>query len=475
MKTGVLDLMGSTSAESIINRGRSAPHSTSRCCAIIPVRHGGEKFEACLASVIAAIHPGDEVIVVADGEGDGSWRKALGTIARIVRLPSSVGPACARNAGAEKTQSDILFFVDADVTIPTNAVTRIRETFATDKELAALIGSYDGEPREANFLSQYKNLFHHFVHQHGSADASTFWGACGAIRREVFVQMGGFDPTYERPSIEDIELGYRLKAASFRIRLLPDLQVKHLKRWDARSLIKTDLLDRAAPWTELIWSHFIRRKPRVVNDLNLGSSFRLSLVLSFLLVIGILGTLFTLWILPIVLVVAFSFVLLQVPFFRFFKTKRGFNFALRALAWRFGYDIYSGLGFCYGSLRFANSSTRRILSQAFARLDPIALGVGVGGAWGGGVSLATIILLMKGGDPVRPNLSLLGQFFPGYNVTWLGSLVGLLYGVCAGFLFGFSFAFLRNIAMRLHLSSRRVQRFVESVRHSQVNKEAARA
>ena len=307
----------------------------------------------------------------------------------------------ARNLGAETSRSDILFFVDADVTIPPDAVKRVRSAFEEEKDVAAVIGSYDEEPGEGNFHSQFKNLFHHFVHQHGSAEASTFWGACGAIRREVFLKLGGFDQTYGRPSIEDIELGYRLKAASQRIRLLPDLQVKHLKRWDAQSLIRTDMLDRAAPWTELIWDHFIRQKPRVLNDLNLGLAYRLSLISSFLLIAVSIASFFTQWAWPLILVFGSLFVWLNIPFFRFFKSKRGGRFALRALAWRFGYDIYSGLGFCYGSLHFASASTRRILSEAYAKLDPVALGTAGGSLVGGGIFAATVILLAKGGRAHR--------------------------------------------------------------------------
>ena len=313
-------------------------------------------------------------------------------------------------------------------------------------------------------IHRYKNLFHHFVHQHGCTEASTFWGACGAIRREIFVTIGGYDENYQRPCIEDIELGYRLRAASYKIRLLPDLQVKHLKRWDASSLIRSDMLDRAAPWTELIWNQIVRQKKKVANDLNLGWPFRVSLIISFLLIIAAVVLPFTVWALPLTLVCVFLFLFLQISFFRFFRAKRGMAFALQALAWRFGYDLYSGLGFCYGSLRFANASTRKILSQAFARLDSVALGTGVGTVSGGAICVATLFVIAKETHPLVPNLSLLSQFLPAYTVTWTGSLIGLIYGFVYGFVFGFSIAAVRNLAMRLHLGSRKIQTFLAQSR-----------
>jgi glycosyltransferase involved in cell wall biosynthesis len=447
----------------------SEANTSLSCSIIIPVWSGGTNFAKCLSSAMAAIQKGDEIIVVADGEGDGSWRIAQQMGARVVKLPARSGPGRARNIGAEASESDILFFIDADVIIPPDSIERIRSIFETEKDLAALIGSYDEEPSEANFHSQYKNLFHHYVHQRGRAEASTFWGACGAIRRDVFLKAGGFDPSYDRPSIEDIELGYRLKAASQRIRLLPDLQVKHLKRWNAYSLIGSDVFDRATPWTELIWDRFIRQRPRVLNDLNLGLPYRLSVISSFLLIAVSIASFFTRWAWPLVLVFGSLFVWVNIPFFRFFRLKRGGRFALHALAWRFGYDIYSGVGFCYGSLRFASSSTQKILSEAFAKLDAVALGAGVGTLLGSAIWAATVILLVKGGDHIGPKLSLLSQFFPGYSVTWTGSLIGFIYGLVTGFLFGFSFACSRNIAMRLHLGSQKVQRFLNRVRRSQVS------
>lgn len=214
---------------------------------IIPVHNGGENFRRCLLSLKESRTAPDEVIVVADGDSDGSWRMAEDFDMEILRIPSPGGPARARNLGAEKAKGDILFFIDADVTVAEDAVELVKKTFKFEPDLAAVFGSYDDDPFEKNFLSQYKNLFHHYVHQTSNEDASTFWGACGAIRHEIFTEAGGFNEDYRHPSIEDIDLGYRLKKAGCNIRLLKELYVKHLKRWTALSLLKADFFTGPCP------------------------------------------------------------------------------------------------------------------------------------------------------------------------------------------------------------------------------------
>ena len=79
---------------------------------------------------------------------------------------------------------------------PPGTLTRIRDRFESEPDLDALIGSYDDEPAAPGFVSQYKNLLQHYVHQHGRKEATTFWSGCGAIRRELFLAIGGFDETY---------------------------------------------------------------------------------------------------------------------------------------------------------------------------------------------------------------------------------------------------------------------------------------
>lgn len=93
----------------------------------------------------------------------------------------------------------------------------------------------------------------------------------------------------------------------------------------------------------------------------------------------------------------------------------------------------------------------RLLAQAFAKLDKTALGVACGAWLGLGVFAATLILVLKGGEVVGPHLALLGQFFVGYSVTAVGSVVGLAYGFVTGFAVGWAMAFLYNLTIMVYL------------------------
>jgi len=225
-----------------------------------------------------------ECIVVDDGSTDESAAVAHEFGATVISSPHR-GPATARNLGARVAKGDTLLFLDADVCVHPDTVSRVVRNFEADPSLDALIGSYDDSPGSKDFLSQYKNLMHCFVHQHGNREACTFWSGCGAIRRDVFLTYSGFDQSYL--AIEDIELGYRLVQAKRKLILDKGLLVKHLKRWTFWNLVKTDILVRGIPWTELIL-----RDRRMPNDLNVQVSERISVALVFILFgLGAEGTL----------------------------------------------------------------------------------------------------------------------------------------------------------------------------------------
>lgn len=89
--------------------------------------------------------------------------------------------------------------------------------------------------------------------------------------------------------------------------------------------------------------------------------------------------------------------------------------------------------------------------QSLAKVDSLALGVAFGTVFAAGIFLVTNLLILKGGENIGPNLALLGQFFPGYTVTFGGSLLGLLYGFISGFALGWLIAVIRNIIIRIYL------------------------
>lgn len=87
------------------------------------------------------------------------------------------------------------------------------------------------------------------------------------------------------------------------------------------------------------------------------------------------------------------------------------------------------------------------MDAAFARLDPVALGVAIGVVSGLSLFFAAVVLILKDGPVVGPTLSLLGHFFLGFQVTWTGAFVGLVEAGIGGFALGYLGAGLKNWGM----------------------------
>ncbi len=313
---------------------------------IIPVYNGGDQLSRCIKAVQQSTFTGWELIIVDDGSCDGSdtLARSLGT--RVFATAGRLGPAAARNMGAKLARGKHLFFTDADCEIHSDTLAQIVKIFQDSPNLDALFGSYDDEPAASNFIAQYKNLFHHYVHQRGNEDASTFWGGCGAIKRSCFLTLGGFDvQRYRHPSIEDIELGYRLKIAGGQIQLAKHVQVKHLKAWTFSSLLVSDIFDRGIPWTRLILHD------KVFNsDLNLQIHNRISVITVYGLLLSLLVSLLQPQMILIAAGLAILLLWLNYDLYRFFYRKRGLLFALRVIPMHWLYYSYNAIAFGVGML-----------------------------------------------------------------------------------------------------------------------------
>jgi glycosyltransferase involved in cell wall biosynthesis len=323
---------------------RGADTGGARISAIVPVYNGAGVLPQSLPPLIEMRRAGEiaELIVVDDGSTDATVAvaKALG----VVPIPSGgrVGPGGARNVAAALAVGEILWFVDADVVVHADAARLIASAFATSGA-AAVFGCYDERPPAQNFLSQYKNLVHRYYHDREPGDAATFWAGCGAMRKDAFLACGGFDAArYPHPSIEDIELGFRLRQRGCTIVLDPRIQGRHLKVWRLATLLHTDVVRRALPWSRLIVE-----RSGLPDALNVGSGERVNALLAAALLASLVlaaARALPFWA-PLAAIVAVA--IANRRLFAAFRSARGTPFAIAAVAFHQVYYVYSGAAFAW--------------------------------------------------------------------------------------------------------------------------------
>ena len=289
----------------------------------------------------------DEVLVVDDQSTDETAQTARDMGATVLVTPQNGGPGVARNLAAESAVGEVLWFVDSDVIAWVGGGDIIRDAFA-DPAIHAVFGSYDDDPGAPSWFSNYKNLVHRFHHQTAKRDATTFWSGCGAVRADAFRALDGFDTEiYRVPSIEDIELGYRIKNAGGRILVLPELLGKHLKVWSVGNAIFTDIFRRALPWSRLMIS-----REGLTNDLNTGMAERFRALVAGLLILSILLMPFLPfgWALPFALLALASAI--NWRFFCFMRANGSIGFAIGALLYHQIYYIYSAASYVWCLFEF---------------------------------------------------------------------------------------------------------------------------
>ncbi len=341
-----------------------SPGITPRLTVIVPAHDNVGQLRECLKSLAASSYPHFDVIVVDDCSTADALRPVVAHYgAKYVRTSTNSGPAAARNVGARYATGEILVFVDSDVAIAPETLSRMAEDFEQNPDVAAVFGSYDADPACTDFLSQHKNLMHHYIHQISKEQAISFWAGCGAIRKPVFYELGGFDAAqFPKPSIEDIELGYRMSRAGKQVLLDKQIQAKHLKRWTLFKLLSADIFGRAVPWTKLILE--TKTLPR---DLNLGYIARLSAILVAILAAGLALLPLSLanlrWCPPtshlllLSSAIVFALTFINRKMYAWFKERRGYGFVARVMLLHWVYYFYSGVVFviCVVTYRLSRS------------------------------------------------------------------------------------------------------------------------
>ncbi len=311
---------------------------------IMPAFRAERLLPQVLEPLMAMLARGEvaEVIVVDDRSPDGTAEVARRLGAQVLTTVENGGPGVARNLAAKVAVGEVLWFVDSDVIVWPDGAQKLAVQFA-DPEVTAVFGSYDTTPAGASWFSRYKNLMHRYYHQTARRQAKTFWAGCGAVRADMFRKLGGFDvATYKVPSIEDIELGYRICAAGGVIVVDPTLLGKHLKVWTIRNAVFTDIFRRALPWSRLMIA-----REGLGDDLNTSKAERGRAVLAGLFLLSVPAALICwgLWWLPVGLFALA--VLTNLGLAQFFVAHLGAGRALLAMLYHQFYYVYAAGAFAW--------------------------------------------------------------------------------------------------------------------------------
>lgn len=324
-----------------------------RISVVIPAYQAAQYLPRTLQAIAASTRRPEECIVVDDHSPVSPQALVAGQPIPVIfiRHESNRGPSVTRNTGAAAATGEILVFIDSDVAVHPDTIGRLERGLEEDPRLGAITGSYDDCPLHPAFLSQYRNLLHAYYHRQGKRLIRTWWAGCGAIRRPVFKRHGGFDPLSR--GLEDVEFGVRMTASGVKILLDPAIQGQHQKAWPLLELIRTDMLSRAVPWTELIL-----RTGHAPDDLNTGLSQRISLLLTAVMLLFVPVAVVHPTSAAVIPAIFLSIVLLNLAVFQFFAERRGWWFAVRTMPCFTLYLMCGGFGLVIGALRYFTARFR---------------------------------------------------------------------------------------------------------------------
>jgi len=230
-----------------------AAKTAPRVSVVIPVYNAEATLAECLTRLHQSTFTDFETIMVDDGCTDRSREIAGRFPVTVVPSPGRVGPAAARNVGAQHASGDVLFFIDSDVMVRPDTLATLVAGFEVG-EADGFCGVQAARMRHRDLPSQYKNLWIRWTYLRRTGDVPLFYTTVAALKRDRFLEVGGFDVGYGTPSVEDTAFGQKLARMGVKVRIHPDLEVEHVKRYSLRTLLEVDF-KRAVSLVRLTLRH----------------------------------------------------------------------------------------------------------------------------------------------------------------------------------------------------------------------------
>jgi len=318
---------------------------------IIPNHNGSKTLAEALVSIFRAGETSIEVIVVDDASTDDSRTVADRYPVRWISHDTCRGAANARNTGAEAARGEILVFTDTDIILQPETFKILEKDYA-NPETDGVIGLLRPITRYGNLCSQYKNFYMHYTYARLPDEVTVFYTSIASIRREIFLECGGFDGTYRSATIEDMEFGVRATGKGYRIIIDKKLQVDHIRHYTLISLLRTGFV-RASGMAKIALRDRKNRREKS-SYVTTSSAFLAGIALSFLtLFFLLLSIIFTDWIWAGAAILSYlGIISLNIGFLIGLARHTRLSFFFTGCGLIFLDLLSHGLGVCWGAISF---------------------------------------------------------------------------------------------------------------------------
>lgn len=328
-----------------ITQNKILKANTPKISVIIPVFNAATSIFDCLKAVYNTKYENFEVIVVDDNSTDGSTGIIQQFPCKLIRLIENNGPARARNIGAREADGDILMFVDSDAVLQNDAISQIITAFKENEEVACVSGIFSKDSISKGWLARYRDLQVHWWHRSSDSNASIFLVTGGAIKREVFNEINGFNEKYKNADIEDYEIGHRI-AKKHKLYVDHSIQYKHYEYASSFLMLTKKLFTRAKMWIPLL----LARKKFENNYATKSKGF--SVVFALLSLVCLLMSFMNFYLFFLAIACFAAFIILDWRFYRFLFKEEGFFFLLFSIIIHYYYSVTLSCGGISGAINY---------------------------------------------------------------------------------------------------------------------------
>ncbi len=223
---------------------------------IIPCYQKADHIGRVVAAIADQTSEPDEIIVVDDASTDNSVDVLRQLPVTVLSHSENRGPAAARNTALAAASGDLVLCIDADAYAERRLIEVLLAEYARAAKGVAGIG---GRGIESNIRSVYDRWRAAHARQDFGlrvrTDAPFLHGLCASYRRSILQEMGGFDTFFPLNAGEDLDLGYRLRRAGYRLHYTPSAIVYHQHNDTEESL-------KRVQYNWYYWSYLAKKRSR---------------------------------------------------------------------------------------------------------------------------------------------------------------------------------------------------------------------